>query len=151
MDTERVAVPAIGPDLAAACPSLAAGTTADAVAGAVPAFVAWPASTEEAAGLLRAAARAGLAVVPRGTGTGFGWGAPPSRCDLVVDLRLSRVYRELRDLEARIDRIEPRETLVPVLDSLEKRTRQMRVPSRNARALYTLRHALTLVRGRLKP
>ena len=86
MDTERVAVPAIGPDLAAACPSLAAGTTADAVAGAVPAFVAWPASTEEAAGLLRAAARAGLAVVPRGAGTGFGWGSPPSRCDLVVDL-----------------------------------------------------------------
>ena len=45
-----------------------------------------PASTEEAAGLLRAAAAAGLAVVPRGAGTGFGWGSPPSRCDLVVDL-----------------------------------------------------------------
>jgi glycolate oxidase FAD binding subunit len=86
MDTERVTVPAIGPELAAACPSLAAGTAADAVAGVVPAFVAWPASTEEAAGLLRAAARAGLAVVPRGAGTGFGWGSPPSRCDLVVDL-----------------------------------------------------------------
>ena len=86
MDTERVAVPAIGPELAAACPSLAAGTPADAVAGVVPAFVASPASTEEAAGLLRAAAAAGLAVVPRGTGTGFGWGSPPSRCDLVVDL-----------------------------------------------------------------
>jgi glycolate oxidase FAD binding subunit len=86
MDTERVTVPAIGPELAAACPSLAVGTAADAVAGVVPAFVAWPASTEEAAGLLRAAARAGLAVVPRGAGTGFGWGSPPSRCDLVVDL-----------------------------------------------------------------
>jgi glycolate oxidase FAD binding subunit len=86
MDTERVTVPAIGPELAAACPSLAVGTPADAVAGVVPAFVAWPASTEEAAGLLRAAAAAGLAVVPRGTGTGFGWGSPPSRCDLVVDL-----------------------------------------------------------------
>jgi glycolate oxidase FAD binding subunit len=86
MDTERVTVPAIGPELAAACPSLAAGTPADAVAGVVPAFVASPASTEEAAGLLRAAAAAGLAVVPRGSGTGFGWGSPPSRCDLVVDL-----------------------------------------------------------------
>jgi glycolate dehydrogenase FAD-binding subunit len=86
MDTERVTVPAIGPELAAACPSLAAGTPADAVAGVVPAFVASPASTEEAAGLLRAAAAAGLAVVPRGAGTGFGWGSPPSRCDLVVDL-----------------------------------------------------------------
>jgi glycolate oxidase FAD binding subunit len=86
MDTERAVVPAIGPELAAACPSLAVGTPADAVAGVVPAYVASPASTEEAAGLLRAAARAGLAVVPRGAGTGFGWGAPPSRCDLVVDL-----------------------------------------------------------------
>jgi glycolate oxidase FAD binding subunit len=86
MDTERVTVPAIGPELAAACPSLADGTAADAVAGVVPAYVASPASTEEAAGLLRAAARAGLAVVPRGAGTGFGWGSPPSRCDLVVDL-----------------------------------------------------------------
>jgi glycolate oxidase FAD binding subunit len=87
MDTERVTVPATGPDLAAACPSLAVGTAADAVAGVVPAYVAWPASTEEAAALLRVAARAGLAVVPRGAGTGSGWGPPPSRCDLVVDMR----------------------------------------------------------------
>ncbi len=87
MDTERVTVPAPGSLLAAACPSLAAGTPDDAVAAVVPAFVASPASTEEAAGLLRAAAAAGLAVVPRGSGTGFGWGPPPSRCDLVVDLR----------------------------------------------------------------
>ncbi len=86
MDTERVTVPAIGPELAAACPALAVGTAADAVAGVVPAYVASPASTEEAAALLRAAAAAGLAVVPRGAGTGFGWGSPPSRCDLVVDL-----------------------------------------------------------------
>jgi glycolate dehydrogenase FAD-binding subunit len=87
MDTERVAVPALASQLAAACPSLTAGTPDDAVAGVVPAYVASPASTQEAAGLLRAAAAAGLAVVPRGAGTGFGWGSPPSRCDLVVDLR----------------------------------------------------------------
>jgi glycolate dehydrogenase FAD-binding subunit len=87
MDTERATVPAVGPVLAAACSSLAAGTPDDAVAGVVPAYVASPASTQEAAGLLRAAAAAGLAVVPRGAGTGFGWGSPPSRCDLVVDLR----------------------------------------------------------------
>ncbi len=37
--------------------------------------------------LLRAAAAAGLAVVPRGAGTGLSWGWPPSRCDLVLDLR----------------------------------------------------------------
>jgi glycolate oxidase FAD binding subunit len=53
----------------------------------VPSFVAVPSSTAEVSALLRAAAAAGLAVVPRGAGTGFGWGAPPSRCDLVVDLR----------------------------------------------------------------
>src|SRR5947209_18600925 len=87
MDTERATVPAVAPVLAAACSSLAAGTGDDAVAGVVPAFVAAPASTQEAADLLRAAAAAGLAVVPRGAGTGFGWGSPPFRCDLVVDLR----------------------------------------------------------------
>ena len=83
MDTERATIPAVAPVLAAACSSLAVGTGDDAVAGVVPAFVAAPASTQEAADLLRAAAAAGLAVVPRGAGTGFGWGSPPSRCDLV--------------------------------------------------------------------
>jgi glycolate oxidase FAD binding subunit len=37
--------------------------------------------------LLRAAASAGLTVVPRGAGTGLSWGLPPSSCDLVVDIR----------------------------------------------------------------
>src|SRR5207247_1480617 len=87
MDTERAPVPAVRPALAAACPALADGTAADAVAGVVPSFVASPSSTAEVAALLRAAAAAGLAVVPRGAGTGLTWGAPPSRCDLVVDLR----------------------------------------------------------------
>ncbi len=63
------------------------GLAADAVAGIVPAFVASPASTAEAAALLRAASAHGLAVVPRGAGTGFGWGLPGSRCDLVVDMQ----------------------------------------------------------------
>ena len=35
---------------------------------------------------MRAAAAAGLAVVPRGAGTGLSWGLPPSSCDLVVDM-----------------------------------------------------------------
>jgi glycolate oxidase FAD binding subunit len=87
MDTERTSVPAVRPALAAACPALADGTAADTVAGVVPSFVASPSSTAEVAALLRAAAEAGLAVVPRGAGTGFSWGAPPSRCDLVLDLR----------------------------------------------------------------
>src|SRR5207244_1826245 len=73
--------------LAAACPALADGTAADAVAGVVPAFVASPSSTQQASALLRAAAGAGLAVVPRGAGTGLAWGGPPARCDPVGDLR----------------------------------------------------------------
>src|ERR1700760_1792365 len=87
MDTERGSVSAARPALAAACPSLTDGIAADAVAGVVPSFVASPSSTAEVSALLREAAAAGLAVVPRGAGTGLAWGAPPSRCDLVVDLR----------------------------------------------------------------
>ena len=87
MDTERTLVSAVRPALAAACPSLADGTAADAVAGVVPSFVASPSSTAEVSALLRAAASAGLAVVPRGAGTGLSWGMPPSACDLVVDTR----------------------------------------------------------------
>src|SRR5260370_8420390 len=87
MDTERVSVPALRQALAAACPALSEGTAADAVSGVVPSLVASPGSTAEAAALLRAAASFGLTVVPRGAGTGMSWGAPPSSCDLVVDLR----------------------------------------------------------------
>jgi glycolate oxidase FAD binding subunit len=43
-------------------------------------------------------------VVPRGAGTGLTWGAPPSRCDLVVDLRSMDqiVEHEAGDLVARV-------------------------------------------------
>jgi len=104
MDTERVSVAAVRPALAAACPSLTDGTAADAVAGVVPSFVASPSSTAEVSALLREAAAAGLAVVPRGSGTGLAWGAPPSRCDLVVDLRSMDqvVEHEAGDLVARV-------------------------------------------------
>jgi glycolate oxidase FAD binding subunit len=85
VDTERTVVPAA---LLAACPAMReADPAADAVAGVVPSFIASPASTEEASALLRAAAEYGLTVVPRGAGTGLGWGRPPSGCDLVVDMR----------------------------------------------------------------
>ena len=53
----------------------------------MPRFAASPATVEEASGLLRAAAAHDLAVVPRGGGSKLGWGAPPRRCDLVVDTR----------------------------------------------------------------
>jgi glycolate oxidase FAD binding subunit len=86
MNSERGLVLEVRSALSAACPALRDGEPGDAVGGLTPAFVASPASTQEAAALLRAAAAAGLAVVPRGAGTGLEWGLPPSACDLVVDL-----------------------------------------------------------------
>jgi glycolate dehydrogenase FAD-binding subunit len=103
MDTERTMVPAAA--LAAACPSVReASPDADAIAGVVPSFAASPASTEEASALLRAAAGHGLTVVPRGAGTGLGWGAPPSSCDLAVDMTLMNEVLEhaAGDLVARV-------------------------------------------------
>jgi glycolate oxidase FAD binding subunit len=91
--------------LAAACPAVReADPASDRMAGVTPRFVASPASTEEAAALLRAGAEYGLTVVPRGAGTGLGWGAPPSACDLVVDLhRMDRVIEHAAgDLVARV-------------------------------------------------
>ena len=43
-------------------------------------------------------------MVPRGAGTGLAWGGPPSRCDLVVDLRSMDqiVEHEAGDLVARV-------------------------------------------------
>jgi glycolate oxidase FAD binding subunit len=88
MDTERTVVPGVRDALVAACPVVrSADAAADAIAGVVPSFVAFPASTQEASALLRAAAAFDLAVVPRGAGTGLSWGAPPSACDLVIDLQ----------------------------------------------------------------
>ena len=89
MDTERSVVSAaVLTALAAACPAVReADPSADRVAGVTPVFVASPASTEEASALLRTAAGYGLTVVPCGAGTGLGWGAPPSACDLAVDMR----------------------------------------------------------------
>jgi glycolate dehydrogenase FAD-binding subunit len=93
-----------GKALAAACPELREGTPADAIGGVVPSFVASPADTAEAAALLRAAAEHYLAVVPRGAGSRLGWGIPPSRCDLVVDmLRMGSVVEHAAgDLVARV-------------------------------------------------
>ena len=104
MDTERTLVPAARTALADACPALASGSAADEVAGVVPSYVAAPSSTTEVSALLRAAASFGLAVVPRGAGTGFGWGSPPRACDLVVDMRVMNQVLEhaAGDLVARV-------------------------------------------------
>jgi glycolate oxidase FAD binding subunit len=71
--------------LAAACPAARLAEPGDAIAGVMPRFAASPATVAEASALLAAAAAQDLAVIPRGGGSKLGWGAPPRRCDLVVD------------------------------------------------------------------
>ncbi len=90
--------------LAAACEDVREGTGADAIGGRRPAFAASPASTEEAAALLRAAAGRDLAVVARGGGSRLAWGTPPARCDLIVDLsRMAAVVEHAAgDLVAKV-------------------------------------------------
>ncbi len=78
--------------LDAACDDVREAGPDDAVDGVSPTLVARPSSTDEVAEVLRAAADAGLTVVPRGNGTKTTWGLPPERADLVVDLsRMSAV------------------------------------------------------------
>jgi glycolate oxidase FAD binding subunit len=90
--------------LALACRAVRPAWPRDAVAGVMPSWVASPASVEEASAVLRAAADHDLAVVPRGGGTKLGWGAPPRRCDVVIDtLRMDRVLEHAAgDLVARV-------------------------------------------------
>jgi glycolate oxidase FAD binding subunit len=91
--------------LAAACSETREGAEADVAGGIVPAFVVAPGSTEEAAAVLRAAAEHELAVVVRGAGGRLGWGVPPSRCDLMIDMsRMSSVVEHSAgDLVARME------------------------------------------------
>ncbi|MCZ2815803.1 FAD-binding oxidoreductase [Modestobacter sp. VKM Ac-2984] len=78
--------------LSDACAEVTDATPADAVDGVPAALVARPGSTEETAAVLRAAAAAGLTVVPRGRGTKLSWGRPPESADVVLDLsRMNRV------------------------------------------------------------
>jgi glycolate oxidase FAD binding subunit len=74
--------------LAAACAQVRQAGPEDAVAGVPPSFVAAPASLDEASAVMRAAAAAGFAVLPRGTGSKLAWGAAPRRCDLIIETRL---------------------------------------------------------------
>ena len=90
--------------LGAACPAARAADASDAVAGVAPRYAASPASVAEASAVMRVAAEQALTVVPRGSGSRLDWGAPPRRCDLVVDtLRLDQVVEHAAgDLVARI-------------------------------------------------
>lgn len=72
--------------LESACAEVRPGSETDHVDGLVPALVARPGSTAEVAEVMRAADAHDLAVVPRGRGTKMGWGRPPERVDVVVDL-----------------------------------------------------------------
>lgn len=45
-----------------------------------------PADTQEVAAILRSAHARGQVVVPTGAGTKLTWGAPPARCDILLDL-----------------------------------------------------------------
>ena len=93
----------LGP-LAEACSQVREAGPGDAVAGIMPQYVASPADVAEASAVMRAAAAAGLAVVPRGTGSRLGWGSPPARCDLVIDMgRMNRVLEHASgDLVVRV-------------------------------------------------
>ena len=90
--------------LAGACPAARAAEAGDAVAGVAPRYAASPASVAEASAVMRVAAEQALTVVARGSGSRLDWGAPPRRCDLVVDtLRLDQVVEHAAgDLVARI-------------------------------------------------
>ena len=68
---------AIPSELASACADIALAGDSDTIQGRQARYVAAPASTEEAAALLREAAALGLTVVPRGAGRLQHWGNPP--------------------------------------------------------------------------
>jgi glycolate oxidase FAD binding subunit len=82
----------VPPELAGAGADVRTAGPADSAGGKQARYVAAPASAAEAAALLSAAARLGLSVVARGSGTKLDWGAAPAGCDLIVDTRrLDRV------------------------------------------------------------
>jgi glycolate oxidase FAD binding subunit len=68
----------VGPD------NFRAATEQDAVEGVEPDFVVEPGSVEEISDVMKLAAREGLAVAPRGSGTKMHIGDPPRRLDLIV-------------------------------------------------------------------
>jgi glycolate oxidase FAD binding subunit len=64
---------------------LVPATDSDVIAGVPARYVAAPASTEEAAAIVRAAAEHDFAMVVRGAGTKQDWATPPRRLDLIID------------------------------------------------------------------
>ena len=74
-------------ELTDACAGVRLASDQDAVCGQPAKYVTEPASTAEAAAVLRAAAALELSVLPRGSGTRLNWGSPPRTCDLIVSTR----------------------------------------------------------------
>ena len=69
-----------------------AATPADAVCGAQPRLILEPANEQQVASVLRLANDAGLAVIPRGSGTKLAWGNPPARADIILSTaRLGKI------------------------------------------------------------
>jgi glycolate oxidase FAD binding subunit len=66
---------------------LVPATDQDTIAGVPARYVAAPASTDEAAAIVRQAAAHDLAVVVRGAGTKQDWATPPRKLDLIIDTR----------------------------------------------------------------
>ena len=87
IDGSAMAAGSVPGELTDACADVTPAGPADVVADRPARYVAAPASTAEAAALLRAAAALGLTVVPRGSGSRLDWGAAPASCDLIVDTR----------------------------------------------------------------
>jgi glycolate oxidase FAD binding subunit len=74
-------------ELAAACAEVRPAGDDDLIGGRPARFVAEPASTPEAAAVLRAAEALSLSVVPRGGGSRLSWGCAPRSCDLILSTR----------------------------------------------------------------
>jgi len=73
---------------------------------AMPEIVAVPANTKEVSAIVRAAKKAGVPIVPRGSGTGLAGGAVPAEGGVVLSLaRLDRILEI--DLENRLAVVEP--------------------------------------------
>ncbi len=72
----------------------------------MPEIVVLPASTEEVAGAVRAAQRANVPIVPRGSGTGLAGGAVPAEGGVIISLARMNHLREV-DLPNRLAIVEP--------------------------------------------
>ena len=70
--------------------------------------------------------------------------------DMAIDLRLARLYAELRGIERRIEKEGPTPAVASAFHRLEEKVSHTYTPNRLARLLYILRQHLELVRERLQ-